>query len=280
MLKILSFNAALQDINIFGKSFYRPVDFIESRLKRLPPALVKQNADFIFLQEVFSQGFQKLIYNALVKQYPYIVGMCKNKYGLRVGNELLTLSRYPIQSNSLIRFKHASREELLFTSKGFYHSSVIHPNLGEIQLINFHTTAGGKEHHPEHPAMEFIRQRQIEQILDYIKGNTPVILVGDLNAGPQTSRRNYQQVLDAGFIDICDNPHDSLLSWDPENPLVKNGLENHLPAQRIDHIFMSEDLHRIHSGIRSNLVLNDSFISGPDFSYPLSDHYGIQAELD
>lgn len=277
MLKLLTFNAALQDIRILGRSFYRPVNQVKKRSSLLPSALIDLDSDIVFLQEVFHRDLQDKLYKPLARTYPYVTGFSNKGIKTRLGNELIILSRYPLHTTNLVRFDSATKEELYFTSKGFYHAIVQHPVFGEINIINYHMTAGGKNTHPEDKAMEIIRQQQIDQLLKYTSNLNKLIIAGDLNAGPHTSITNYSSILDSGLIDICQN-NNSLYSWDPDNPLVADGNENHLPPQCIDHIFMDRALFGEFSQINSKLVLNEKIFRQKGKSLPLSDHYGIMAE--
>lgn len=278
-LSILTFNAALLDVRILNRSVYCPVDSVFSRASMIARALLALQPDIIFLQEVFHYKLQKLIHGLLVHEYPYVTGFTGPGFKPRLGNELLTLSRFPVTSVKQARFNCAPPEEKLFTSKGYHHSSAEIPRLGEIDLINFHTTAGGINAHPEHDRMEDLRHRQINQILSYAGTLDKVILAGDLNAGPQTSIRNYRQVLQAGFIDTYTEVRTDGFSWDPANPLVANGKERHLPAQKIDHIFISNSLGSMLRPLQADIVLTGATAGSAPVIQPLSDHYGVMAIL-
>ena len=86
--------------------------------------------------------------------------------------------------------------------------------------------------------MEHIRALQIRQLLGSLDGAMPTLLAGDLNAGLETSRTNYAEIISRGFIDAFVSCGGQGITWDPDNPLVANHGENHLPAQRIDHVFL------------------------------------------
>ena len=250
------------------------------RLSVLPGALLDLDADVLFLQEVFHNDIQKKLYRTLNNSYPYITGISKGGMKLRLGNELLTISKYPLNQGKLIRFKHASPEENLFTSKGFFHTSMIIPDMAHIELINFHMTAGGVHAHPEDDRMDAIRMQQIDQILEYSGQFKHVILAGDLNAGPHTSTTNYQRILNAGFVDLTIESGRDAVTWDNKNPLVANGEEFHLPSQSIDHIFINRTLSGELNLIESKIVLNNKCIRTNGVMIPLSDHYGVMTTLE
>ncbi len=279
MLTILTYNAALQDVRLLKQSVYCPVKYVRERFDILPSILLQINADIIFLQELFHRDLQQDLYKRMEKTYPYVTGFAHSGLKLRLGNELLTLSRYPLSHGKLIRFQAAVAEEKLFTSKGFYHTVLSVLNVGQVDLINFHTTAGGVNAHPEDDRMDNIRSQQIDQILNFVNSLKLVILAGDLNAGPHTSIANYRQVLDAGFFDMSARAKDLAITWDPENPLVKHGKEHQLPAQRIDHIFINAQLAEIVNPIETKIVLDDHHVPTAIGEIPLSDHYGLLVAL-
>ena len=69
------------------------------------------------------------------------------------------------------------------------------------------------------------------------------------------------------------------ISWDPKNPLVKNSKEHHLPAQRIDHIFINSQLSESVNPIEARIVLDEHYVQTAIGEIPLSDHYGLLATL-
>lgn len=252
---------------------------MNERLTGLALSLNEIKSDIVVLQEVFHHAQQQKLYQAVAKNYSHVAGFAKTGFSTRLDNELITLSRFPINDGKLVRFHSATAEELIFTSKGFYHSIINLPHIGQVHLINFHTTAGGGNAHPEHPRMEKIRSKQIKQMLSYVQGLDLVVFVGDLNAGPHTSVANYRQVLDAGFIDIFAKLGTEGLTWDPNNPLVSIGAEQHLPAQKIDHIFINEAISKLLVPIEAQIIFDQYCTSTCDGKIPLSDHYGVLANF-
>jgi endonuclease/exonuclease/phosphatase family metal-dependent hydrolase len=174
-----------------------------------------------------------------------------------------------------VRFNHAPAEELRHTSKGFYHLQAELPGLGLIDMVNFHMSAGGKNQHPQSHAMESIREKQICQLLEYTKVFDRTLLAGDLNAGPEASPRNYQQLISTGFYDLFNTSGARGISWDPENPLVKRGSESHLPVQRIDHMLMNKVLFDCVQVTEAKIIFTEHCVNTHRDPIPLSDHYGL-----
>ena len=279
MLKVITFNAAILDVRIFGHSFFRPVDYIEQRLNQLAIALDHSNADIIFLQEMFHRDNQDALCQKLKNSYPYVLGHAPSGWKLRLGNELLIFSRFPLTEGKLVRFSHAPAEELRHTSKGFYHLKIDLPVVGELNLINFHMSAGGKHEHPESAIMESIREKQIKQMIDYGRNLDKIILAGDLNAGPEASSDNYEQLLSAGYHDLFVTAGAEGISWDPDNPLVKQGTESHLPAQRIDHVFTEKNLFRHLQINDAKILFTEHEVTTRSDPVTLSDHYAVSVDI-
>ncbi|MBI2992805.1 MAG: endonuclease/exonuclease/phosphatase family protein [Gammaproteobacteria bacterium] len=274
-LSILTLNAAIQDLRLLGRPVYRPVPHTRERLAALPGALTAVGADIVCLQELFHPHLQRQLHRHLRSVYPYASGFARPGPSLRLHSEFIVMSRYPLGADRLHRFRAAPREELLFTSKGYQEFSVAVPGLGAIDVLNVHATAGGLRAHPQSPPMERIRARQIRQILDHGHRDRPVILAGDLNAGPHSSTGIYKLVIDAGFTDAFARGGGDGITWDPANPLVAGGRESHLPAQRIDHVFLSQALAGRIEPISAAIVLKSRSVETGTLRVPLSDHYGV-----
>jgi len=281
MLSILTFNAAIKDVRILGKSMYCPTAYIDKRLEALAEYLKNLNADIVCLQEVFHANFQHRLYSKLNATYPFAAGFARKGIKFRLGNELIIFSKYPLRNEVLIRFNHAALEERIFTSKGIYRVEIILPEIGKLHLYNFHMSAGGLLKHPESRHMESIRSAQIKQLLDDIPVDVPAILAGDLNAGPEASQKNYREILDEGYIDVFTLSDGRGISWDPENPLVKISNEGHLPPQRIDHVFANPITLKYLTPTNSRFVLDELLVKLDDGNtIPVSDHYGLQVNFN
>ena len=279
-LRMVTFNAAIQDIRLLGRPLFCPVPWPRERLRHLPAALAALDADIICLQEMFHPPLQDWLRHALAPRFPHVAGLQTGSAPLRLGNELLVLSRFPLGGARLHRFGHAAREEWIFASKGFLHVQAEIPGLGTVDLVNFHTTAGGARAHPESPEMEAIRARQLSQILDVVMPLPRAILVGDLNAGPHTSTHIYKEVGAHGFVDAFLAGGGEGMTWDPANPLAARSRESHLPPQRIDHVFLSGTLVEQLAPRSARLILHEHGAATPGGDMPYSDHYGVLTELE
>ena len=101
-----------------------------------------------------------------------------------------------------------------------------------------------------------------------------------MNAGPDTSQKNYHSILNAGYTDSFAHIGSSGETWDPYNPLVASSNEGHLPAQRIDHVFLNQLALKVLMPVSCDIVLNDQSIELANGSnIPVSDHYGLKVHF-
>jgi endonuclease/exonuclease/phosphatase family metal-dependent hydrolase len=273
-------NAGL--LKLLGRSV--PAPFVQERLAALPSQLRNLECDVVLLQEIYGHSTRHWLAESLEDVFPYAIYPEKKRYwGL--ANGLMVLSRY-VASGDVELFRYTPFDEALFDSKGIMFTQ--HELPGEIALtiMNIHTTAGGVLRHPEDKRIDEIRSRQIAQGLKRVaRLPSPLIIAGDLNAGPGVSEVNFRQILDAGFVSVHDLFHDEIsdVTWDPRNPLNSSGPHKACPRQRIDHIFIrTEDFRQNRMRPLSSVICLQTpvvQIEGGNF-VTVSDHYGICVEID
>lgn len=279
-VRLLSLNAGL--LQLLGRS--TPAPYVPERLIALPAELRKMKADVVVLQEVYGSSRRRWLAEALKDIYPFAIYPRKRRF-LGLENGLMTLSRYPA-SGYLELFADAPIDEALFDSKGLLVTGHQLPKALSLNIVNLHTTAGGMLQLPEHESINLIRSRQVTQILVRTASlSSPVIIVGDLNAGPGVSEINFRQVTEAGFVSAHDFIHgqSSEATWDPANPLNANGPHKVCPPQRIDHFFIrGTDLaeNRL-KPLSSTICLKDSVVPIPGrTAVTVSDHFGLFVEIE
>jgi endonuclease/exonuclease/phosphatase family metal-dependent hydrolase len=278
-LRILSLNVGL--LKLLGRSL--PAPFVAERLAALPGQLRNLECDLVLLQEIYGHTTRHWLAKSLRDVFPYAIYPEKKRHwGL--ANGLMVLSRYDA-SGEVELFRDTPLDEVLFDSKGMMITRHQLPGDVALSIVNFHTTAGGVLRHPEDQQIDGIRGLQIEQILARVSSSdSPLIIAGDLNAGPGVSEGNFRQILNAGFVSVHDLLHDGTpeVTWDPKNILNATGPHKHCPPQRIDHIFIrTEDL--LQNSIRplaSSICLQTPVvrIKGGDL-VTVSDHFGICIEI-
>lgn len=284
-LSILTFNVGLLSIKIYGTALIEPAPYVAERLINLPDALLQADPDIIALQEIYKIEDNKFLISRLMDRYPYFA-YSRHKNIFRIQNGLLFLSKYPIQKSDFILFENGTIDEYFFACKGVLFVKLKESPLGELEIYNTHTTAGGAFYHPENKKVDRIRHKQLKQLLNLTKiGSGLAILVGDFNTGPNVSEENYLEIIQNGFVDCYQSFHksnDELLevTWDPKNPLNADGPHKTSPPQRIDHVFISKDM-------KENLIINEAIILfdsafveiRKDFKITLSDHYGLLVKI-
>jgi endonuclease/exonuclease/phosphatase family metal-dependent hydrolase len=275
LLRILTLNTALQNIRLLGRNIYEPVPWTRERLTALPGAIRSFDPDIICLQECFHPIMQRHLQLALAKDYPYAAGLSRSRPRLRLAADLLTFSRLPLTGYRLHFFSDVTLEERLFARLGFHCNKVRLPDGNELDIVNVHASAGGMNRHPEDPAMEHLRSRQIAQLLTSVDPDRPTLIIGDLNAGPHTSIDNYQQLTHTGWIDAFDTGGGDGITWDPDNPLVQLGEESFLPPQRIDHVLYNKAASNCIQISDANIILHDRRLTLHGRRIPVSDHYGL-----
>jgi endonuclease/exonuclease/phosphatase family metal-dependent hydrolase len=279
-LRILSLNAGL--LQLFGYSL--PAPFVTERLIALPEQLRKTQCDIVLLQEVYGHSKRNSLAKSLEDIYPFaFYPRMKRCFGLE--NALMTLSRFPVSGN-LELFGDAPFDESLFDSKGLLLTRhQISKDLA-LNIVNLHTTAGGAFRHPEHESIDLIRSRQISQVLRRVRYlESPLLIAGDLNAGPGVSESNFRQLISGGFLSVHDLMYGETgePTWDPQNPLNANGPHRKCPSQRIDHFFVrSTDLvGTLLRPVSSTICMKEAAVKIPGHAdVSVSDHYGICLELD
>lgn len=278
-LTLLTFNVGL--LNLIGKRV-APAPYVDERMAALAPALLDCGADVLALQEIYDERHRRLLLEALAPVYPHICALGRTRnFGL--GNGLMTLSKQPHEAALLI-YQHASLDERLFCEKAAH---LLRMTLGKttVTLTNTHLTAGGAFWHPEHASMDRIRDLQIYQLVDALRSaDTDVMLIlGDLNTGPGVSQSNYARLLELGFIDLHAwmKPDSNEVTWEPRNPLNRNGPHRTSPPQRIDHVFVrAVDLRSgLVEPLGAEIVYREPLVQTRSGEVTLSDHYGVRARL-
>lgn len=285
-MTLLSFNTALLDYKILGFSFFRPIGFIEERLEAMATALLQLNADIISLQEVYSLKHQKYLIDALQKSYPFSCSEYRTSW-LQLGSGLMLFSKFPIIHSMFEAYYHQPFDERLLTRKGIL-SAIMDTCKGYLAISNTHTTASGHKFKQDDPKIEFIRNKQIEQTMNTtlrLKQDwqcSTAFVCGDFNCSPDVAPNNYFSIETLGFVDIYkkvnvkEDP-----TWDTCNPLnhIRSFFKSS-PNQRIDFILGERHLEHLFHQLRAQIVLKESCVTvHAHLQIPLSDHYGVIAEI-
>jgi endonuclease/exonuclease/phosphatase family metal-dependent hydrolase len=279
-LRLVTLNAGLLDI-LYHK--VAPAPHVKERLKLLPAQLLSLQPQVVALQEIYREEDRRFVLSRLQEALPYSAYVRRRPL-LGLENSLMVCSAMPLEYR-FERFKSGTIDERLLGQYGFIVCRIRARDGGIWSLLNVHTTAGGLWRHPESPPVDLIRSRQIRQLLGAAEAEPGIsIISGDLNAGPRVSEANFCQVEEAGFASVHDLLHgrDSGSTWDPLNPLNRDGPHKLCPPQRIDHVFVrSRDLaaHRI-VPLSSTICFLDPIVPVGSGYVTISDHYGLSVEFE
>ena len=231
------------------------------RFPLIVQTLLEEEADLIGLQEVFTNigemNQAELIADQLnsklgAPHYKPYVTRCRGELKDREG--IAILSRLPVLSFDEIALPNiwrvAQKVQVLIEGR-------------QVTFINTHL-------HHEPASDESIRLPQAQAVLDWIKpSESPIILVGDMNAQPNSSTiQLFKKSLTSAYA-AC---HSEEPGFTFPTPLTAQGQENNRLA--IDYIFFSQ----------GNWILQDCHLIGnrqlkdDPTLYP-SDHFGLSAKF-
>lgn len=281
MLRILTFNTGLTEIRLFGAALYADVPHVAARAAHLAAALRGVDADIILLQELVPQRVKVRLAGELRDLYPLSAGIVEDSRFYGTG--LLTLSRHPMTDASCTSFAQQTLEEGLFGPRGMLTCTVRAPGLGPVRVFNLHATAGGAYRRKRRLGAPDRRSAQIAQAIEAAGApfDGTVVLAGDFNRDPAADPAMDRLLGAAGFADVAAGlPADARPqgTWDPANPLNRGRAAG--PARRVDHIFIRPGGGHAVNVSAARIVLKEPVVSLPDGeSLPVSDHYGLLAEL-
>lgn len=283
-MRILTFNAGLFELRLFGFSIVKPADFLHERLRAMPQALLSADADVIGIQEVYFKEHQQYFIDNLKSKYPY---HCfeRNK-AVKVNNGLMFFSKHPIRDYKYIPFENRGPiDERTVAQKGVLTCVVETSNGKLIRFVNIHPTAGGLLNAQDSPTIQKIRNDQISQSHDIAKeGEELAVILGDFNTGPEIAIDNYNYLLERGYIDgyaeYCQvNNLTAEMTWDAKNILNVRGTHSESISQRIDHIYLQEELLQEYEIISSKVVFSEPTVKVNGEMVTVSDHYGVIVDL-
>lgn len=285
-LKIITYNVGLLDIRVLGKTMFKPTEFIKQRAQLIPQHLLNRNADVIALQEIYEKHHINYFINHLKDSYPYY--FFAHQSPVKLNNGLMVFSKYPFVSTSGESQKEKGPiDEWFIADRGLLSTVIKLDENTNVNLVNMHATSGGTLTAQDTDAMNAKRQAQLEQALTLARSTKTdyQIIVGDVNAGPAISSDNYQYLLKNGFTDsYADYSKKSGIeakpTWYGDNPLNAMRGYNKEDAQRIDHLYLSKQLAENSNIVNVERIFDTNTISVRGKDYPLSDHYGLELELE
>ena len=281
MLRVLTLNTGLTEIRLFGAALYEDVPHVPARAAHLSEALRGVGADIVLLQELVPQRVKVKLAAELRDLYPHCAGVAEDSRFYGTG--LLTLARHPMEDASCTPFGQQTLEEGLFGPRGMLACAVRTPDLGSVRVINLHATAGGAYRRKRRLGAADRRSAQVVEAIEAAGAafDDTVVLAGDFNCDPAANSMTERLLRDGGLADVAaDLPDDARPrgTWDPVNPLNRGRAAG--PARRVDHIFVRPGGGRRMAVNGVRIVLDEPVVPLPDGEpLPLSDHYGLLAEL-
>jgi endonuclease/exonuclease/phosphatase family metal-dependent hydrolase len=295
---VVTYNLGL--LKVFGYNF---VPVVGAREKAAPGELARfasgDSPDIILMEEVWWDDDARAIQAALRPLgYSFLRPDAYSILGLSSG--LLLALKAPLRVVDW-KFTPFSGSTLFesFARKGVLEATVQGAG-GEgdrFALIGTHTEALDTDNGvPKDKAQLAAHSAQAAQILSAVQtrsdsGALPVLILGDFNVGPGYADEAYRKIADepgireAGAVLFPDAP---IVTWDPQNPLVKYGEYPNEPPAKIDHVFFRDgsshqwkvlDARRIFDAPVAGVILAPGRGAAP-VPAPLSDHYGFEARLE
>ncbi|GIX66003.1 endonuclease/exonuclease/phosphatase family protein [Babesia caballi] len=218
---MLTFNAGLLEVRMFGVQMYQNPGYTERRLKCVPSEIRKADADVVAFQEVYSNSHARYIVRELQDLYPYSArDDCRpvseefehlyekdkkhRKRGIGMFHSgLLFLSKFPILCARFHPWTVVTHLEALLANKGYLEIFVDVPTVGKVAFYNMHMASASVN--PESSHIENVRNEEVKQLLRTTEracrlGFAPII-IGDLNAAPNSCASNYMSFLHSGWTD-------------------------------------------------------------------------------
>lgn len=272
--------------------------------------------DVVVLQEVFRYGntffelfentFHELIVKKGTNELNYHVALSDPPYLLCQDSGLLILSKYPIVFSKNYVFQNASWNDYV-TGKGVLYSKIHSPHEGVVHLFTLHMDA-----HDEN-----IRRCQIDELIAFIRECTyisyakrkhtsshqhnltkhNIVLAGDFNIDSLVDVEIYEYLLNELNSKICKNYIQECEFRD----IFGSDLTKHPKTHKnmcLDHIIYTVPCHsndlifnpfatrgRNKSSREPNThpqtyhIVDWNCDIGNDEKYPISDHFGIAADL-
>jgi sphingomyelin phosphodiesterase 2 len=264
-----------------------------ARMRAIGRALTGMDVDVVGLQEVFYARDRQLIVRAaaeggLVHHHYFHSGVA--------GSGLLTLSRYPIEETSYLRFQLNGRPQDLirvdyYAGKGVGRARIATP-AGPLDVYNAHFIAPYLEFGPDRFGPHRVAQAlEAGRYMRATSGETPAVLTCDLNCYPDDL--TYRTlVASGGLVESCgavDAADGAIVDGAGSGGAVsdgagsgggRSGYATIHPPERFDYIFARSGSQGALDIAGSRFVLGGTPDPNPDGVLGYSDHYGILTEFE
>ena len=259
-LKILSWNIQMLP-NVYAP-FTKLVR--KKQKKRIPEIikyLKKSTYDVVVLQEVFDIQMKNKLKKQLIKSFPYIQLPIKKRWGIKLSNGVMFLSKHPIELVDKVIFNVSKKSDRM-AQKG---CALVKLNYNGISFLIAGTHLDSKGQDVRDKQYQLIRDKII---IPYQKDNINFLLAGDLNT-------EQKSIAFDNMIQLFNLENSPLKEPNPYTFDGNNSWINYDSKGWIDFV-----LHRL----TLNIKVTDQYIIRPTMKYKnkvmdLADHYGIVLEL-
>lgn len=197
------------------------------------------------------------------------------------GLAILIRQGWPAELLGKHRFPPLDRIEKSIANKGIMAVGV-ETSSGPVAFGNLHTCYDGRGEHEIRKKAPVLRRRQMEKaasFMERLRDRAPAILGGDFNFSLTGEPGNHAVLTNAGWQDLRKTAiaHDGggVTTWSATNPLVRPDPD--YPDQDIDMLFATGG-----SGWKAatrHIFTADCVGLADGTQVPLSDHYGLMAEI-
>ena len=240
---------------------------VSERLHQLKDKL--NGYDAIVFSELFDNARREVFLSALKQEYPYQTKVVDRSGSLEDGG-VLVVSRWPIDKEQQTTFSQCDAEDCL-SAKGVIYAK-INKNGNPYHIFGTHTQAWSQEKN------QLTRAKQFEQMRgfidnQYINGNEPVIIAGDLNVDKINFPQEYEQMLRTLIAEEVPRSGGYPYTFDG----AVNAWSND-KAENLDYVLYSLS-HLTPVNAFSQVVIPRSIHADVFTQYDLSDHFGIKGDL-
>jgi hypothetical protein len=294
---VITYNLGL--LRVFGSDLVPAVDARTAAAPRALSAFVARVSPQVMLLE---EVWEDTAADAITKELTPL-GYAATRPGIHgilgLGSGLLLFVKAPLRVTdwTFTPFAHTTFTDS-FVRKGVLGATVTDVDTGvRFALIGTHTVAlDTKNGTPTERGQVDAIMSQADQIhaavtARSVHGQLPALLLGDFNVGPGYADAAYRKIASLdGLRESGDviYPGAPLVTWDPGNPLVKNGNYPNEPAAKIDHIFVRDGGSMRWNPVAARADMSDP-VAGLVFTpkggaspipTPLSDHYAFVADVE
>lgn len=275
-----TFNIGQAGLDLFGKRIRDGVPHASERLPHIARALEANDhgVDIWLLQEVYGQAALNSI-SGVAGYQPFLAESRPKKHA--TGLAVLVREDWSADLLGKHRFPPLDRIEKSIANKGIMAVGV-RSALGPVAVGNLHTCYDGSGEADARKKAPVLRRRQVEKAASFmsrLRDGAPVLLGGDFNFSLLGEPGNHAILTNGGWRDLREDATDhddaGIRTWSSRNPLVREDPDYR--DQDIDLMFALDDPGW---AFRTRHIFTSDIVeTAKGDLIPLSDHYGLLAEI-